>query len=70
MANRFFASDHHWWHKNIIEYGERPFANIGEMQEALLQFHNEVVKPEDHVSFLGDVTMLRGSGPQREQFIR
>lgn len=66
---RFFASDHHLWHHNIIRYSSRPFANVKEMNDALLTYHNERVKPNDHCSFLGDITMMRGGRTARELFI-
>jgi calcineurin-like phosphoesterase family protein len=40
------------------------------MNEVLLTRHNELVKPQDHVYFLGDVTMLRGGRIERERFIK
>lgn len=40
------------------------------MNEKLLQWHNEFVKPGDHVTFLGDVTLLRGGAQEREMFIK
>lgn len=64
--NRWYISDHHLGHYNILKYGERPFANLGEMHDALVQFHNELVKPNDHVSFLGDVTLKRGGRLDKE----
>lgn len=67
--NRWFVSDHHLWHDNIIRFCKRPFSNVKEMNEALLTYHNAVVKPEDHVSFLGDVTLMRGGRQERELFI-
>jgi calcineurin-like phosphoesterase family protein len=67
---RWFCSDWHLSHENIIRYSNRPFANAREMDEALVTYHNERVKPEDHYSMLGDVTMLRGGRVQQEQFIR
>lgn len=65
---RWFVSDHHLWHENIIKYCARPFANVKEMNEALLTYHNERVKPEDHVYFLGDVTLMRGGRVQKAMF--
>jgi calcineurin-like phosphoesterase family protein len=65
---QYFISDHHWYHHNIIEYGKRPFKNIKEMHDALAQWHNETVRPQDHVSFLGDVTLLRGGHIDRKMF--
>lgn len=58
---QWFASDHHFWHENIISFCDRPFSNAEEMNERLIEWHNEFVKPSDHVTFLGDVTMRRGS---------
>ena len=66
MAERWFISDHHLGHYNILKYGERPFANLQEMHDALVQFHNELVKPQDHVSFLGDLTIKRGGRLDKE----
>lgn len=59
MANIFLTSDHHFGHANIITYSNRPFANTEEMDWCLVDKWNAVVKPEDHVYHLGDVTMAR-----------
>lgn len=67
---RWFSSDLHLSHGNIIKYQNRPFTNIREMDEALLTFHNELVKPEDHWSCLGDVTIRRGGRLDKEWFIK
>lgn len=66
MANRWYISDHHLGHWNILRYGNRPFKTLPEMHDALVQFHNELVKPQDHVSFLGDLTMKRGGRLDKE----
>ena len=66
--DRWYISDHHLGHYNILRYGERPFANLAEMHDALVQYHNELVKPQDHVSFLGDVTIKRGGRLDKEWF--
>lgn len=68
--DRFFCSDHHLLHENIIKYGKRPFNHVTEMGERLLEYHNAVVRPSDHVSFLGDLTMLRGGRQNREWLIK
>ena len=50
----FFTSDLHIGHKNIIEYSHRPFSNIEEMNETLIDNWNKTV-PEDGIVFdLGD----------------
>ena len=52
--NVFFASDHHFYHKNIIEYNNRPFTDIYHMNEVLIERHNSVVTKKDIVYILGD----------------
>ena len=55
----WFSSDHHIFHKNIIEYGKRPFKDVEEMNEVLIERHNALVKPSDHWTCLGDFVMGR-----------
>ena len=55
MARVWLASDHHFGHKNIIEYSVRPFNNLDEMHKTMIQKHNNVVAKADKVFFLGDV---------------
>jgi calcineurin-like phosphoesterase family protein len=67
MTNRVFvSSDTHFGHVNIIRYCSRPFANISDMNEALIQRWNSRVTTEDIVFFLGDFAMGPGVN---EQFI-
>ena len=56
MINTFFTSDHHFGHKNILEYEKdaRPFTTIEEMNETLIERWNDVVAPKDIVYHLGD----------------
>jgi calcineurin-like phosphoesterase family protein len=50
----FFTADHHFNHKRIIEYCSRPFKDVSEMNEVLIQKWNSKVKPGDTVYHLGD----------------
>ncbi len=61
MPNIFFASDHHFGHRNIIKFtgldGEliRPgFESIEHMNETIIERHNKVVKPNDKFYCGGD----------------
>lgn len=50
----YFISDTHFSHKTIIQYCKRPFLNIQEMNEKIINNWNEVVNKDDVVYFLGD----------------
>lgn len=51
------TSDLHFNHKNIIPYCNRPFNSVEEMNRALVDNWNRVVKSEDDVYILGDLSM-------------
>lgn len=53
----FWTADFHLGHKNIIEYCNRPFDTVEEMDRAILQNLNEKVKSDDILYFLGDFCM-------------
>lgn len=53
----FFTADTHFFHKNIIEYCERPFENVFEMNKILIEEWNRVVPKDGVVFHLGDVAM-------------
>lgn len=55
----YFTADHHFGHQNIIDYCSRPFANVAEMNAALIANWNAVVGSDDTVHVLGDVAMGR-----------
>lgn len=50
----FFTSDCHYNHHNILTFCNRPFKDVDEMQEVLINNWNSVVKPHDIVFNLGD----------------
>jgi calcineurin-like phosphoesterase family protein len=52
-----FTADMHFEHANIIKYCNRPFKNVQHMNKLLISRYNQVVKPEDTVYFIGDLTI-------------
>lgn len=53
-TNIWFISDTHFRHKNILEFENRPFKSIEEMEAAMIDAWNNVVKKIDTVYLLGD----------------
>lgn len=51
----YFTADHHFGHENIIKYCHRPYNDVEEMNEDLVEKHNDIVDENDHVYHLGDV---------------
>ena len=59
MSRTFLIADTHFNHFNVIKYESRPWATTEEMDSALINLWNSVVRPEDRVYHLGDVSMSR-----------
>lgn len=57
MTGTFFTADSHLNHLNVIRLSCRPFQDLREMHEKLIENWNRVVKPCDQVWHLGDVGM-------------
>lgn len=55
----FFTSDIHFGHKNIIQYSNRPFKNVDEMDAALISNWNGVVPSDGVVFSLGDFAFCK-----------
>ncbi len=62
IHNKFFISDTHFFHSNILKFtGDdgnriRPFNSLEEMHEYMIEKWNSVVNNGDYVYHLGDVT--------------
>ena len=50
----WFTSDLHLGHVNVLQFQNRPFADIDEMNEALIANINAKVKKNDELWILGD----------------
>lgn len=57
MSNIFLCSDLHLCHNKPFLYEPRGFTSIEEMNEAIVERWNEVVKPDDTIYNLGDFAM-------------
>jgi len=55
------TSDSHFGHKGVLRLVNRPFADVREMDEAMIVRWNAVVAPDDIVYHLGDFTL---AGPR------
>ena len=52
---KFYISDLHFSHKNILSFDNRPFFAVAEMNEAIINNWNSVVSVNDEVYILGDM---------------
>ena len=50
----FFTSDTHFNHANIISFCNRPFKDVAQMNEAIIEKWNSVIGADDTVFHLGD----------------
>jgi len=56
----YFTADHHFGHAGAIRQNGRPFVNVAQMNESMIQRWNEVVRPGDTVHHLGDFAWRAG----------
>lgn len=50
----FFTADLHFNHKNIIQYSNRPYSSVQQMEEEIIKNWNKTVSHNDTVYVLGD----------------
>jgi len=55
----FWTADEHYGHEKIIDYCERPFSDVKEMNETLVFNHNSLVGCNDIVVHAGDFCWAR-----------
>lgn len=56
----FYIADTHFGHQNVIYHSKRPFKSVEEMDRALIDNWNSVVKDNDDVYILGDFCYKSG----------
>lgn len=57
----FFTADLHFSHTRIIDYCNRPFSSIEEMNNELIYRWNAIVRPKDTIFLLGDLGFGRAA---------
>lgn len=57
MSEIFLTSDTHFCHVQPFLWQPRGFQSVEEMNEAIVERWNEIVKPEDEVWYLGDMAL-------------
>ena len=62
--NTFFIADTHFGHANCIDFDDRPFSNVDEMDNEIIQRWNKKVGENDDVYIVGDFA-YRNNRPVR-----
>lgn len=60
----YYIADLHFGHERVIQFSERPFSSLEEMDRTLLENWRAVVKDEDEVYILGDL-IYKAEDPER-----
>src|SRR3989304_3585814 len=58
MSERYFISDTHFRHSEIIAFSERPFYDTNDMDEYMIEKWNSIVSSGDEVIFGGDFALV------------
>ncbi|MFH5811280.1 metallophosphoesterase [Companilactobacillus sp. FL22-1] len=67
---KYFIADTHFFHEPIIAFCNRPFHNVEEMNQKLIEKWNKTVKsPNDEVYILGDFVYM-GTGEQANTILK
>lgn len=63
MKNLWLVSDEHYDHTNVIRFDDRPFKDVADMQQGMIERHNSVVSDDDEVWHIGDFSMSEKTVP-------
>ena len=65
----YWTADEHFGHNNIIKYVNRPFTNIHEMNEELIERFNSKVTKDDITIHAGDFALVNKRNEVAKKFI-
>ncbi len=60
----YYIADLHLGHEKVIQFSERPFSSLEEMDRMLIANWRAVVRPEDEVYILGDL-IYKSDNPEK-----
>lgn len=63
---KYYISDLHFGHRNIIDFEHRPFSSVEEMDEDMIRRWNNKVKKGDDVYILGDFSYYKDGNKVNE----
>lgn len=52
----YFGADLHLGHRNVIDFSDRPFSSLEDMNNFFISELDRIIKPGDEVYLLGDIT--------------
>ena len=61
MSKKFYISDWHYGHANVIHFDNRPFKTVEEMNGELIRRWNSIVSAGDIIYSLGDMFWCKAS---------
>jgi calcineurin-like phosphoesterase family protein len=64
ISMNLYISDLHFGHKNVINFDNRPFADVDEMDYALIELWNGRVQKDDNVYIVGDFGYRNDKPPE------
>ena len=66
----WFTSDEHYGHEKVIDYNNRPFKSIKEMDRVLIENFNKVVSRNDIIIHAGDFCWLNKKKEVYSDYVR
>ena len=70
MEKVWFSADHHFGHKNIIDFCGRPWDNVYSMNREMILLWNKTVKDGDRVIYVGDFSLGQHGAAQYLQWLQ